>query len=274
MATSISSISASRIGSSLPERRRADDLGVDLEELAVAALLRALAAEHGADHVKLVQQAAAVQVVLDIGANDAGSGFGAEGERLRLFAGGAGTVFPGEHLLGDDVGLFADAAGEQLGGLEQRRADFVEVIVAEDLAHTGFDEVPEIGVGRQEVARTANGFNHCFSSQCQYCRAATYDLSRMGGYSRSRFRVSVRGRNYPTLANGWRTWGTWATAALNGPAAKTLLFCRRMGQTVHRARHPHRHSAEKNDEANCLAFSTFCVRRLGCARRARARRSR
>ena len=61
-------------------RRRADDLGVNLEELAVAAFLRALAAEHGADHVELVQQAAAVQVVLDVGANDAGSRFRAKGQ--------------------------------------------------------------------------------------------------------------------------------------------------------------------------------------------------
>jgi hypothetical protein len=36
----------------------------------------------------------------------------------------------------------------------------VEIVVAEDLAHTSLDKVPEIGVRRQEVAGTANGFNH------------------------------------------------------------------------------------------------------------------
>ncbi len=87
----------------------------------------------------------------------------ASGRRVSdcaLLAGGAGAVFPGEHLLGNDVGLFADAAGKQLGGFEQRSADFVKIVAAEDLAHTRLDKVPEIGVRRQEIAGTANGFDH------------------------------------------------------------------------------------------------------------------
>ena len=44
-------------------RFRTDGLGADLEELAVAALLRTLAAEHGADVVELLHAGALVQTV-------------------------------------------------------------------------------------------------------------------------------------------------------------------------------------------------------------------
>ena len=46
-----------------------DGFGADLKELAVAALLRALAAEHGAEVVELLHAGALVQAMLDIGAD-------------------------------------------------------------------------------------------------------------------------------------------------------------------------------------------------------------
>jgi hypothetical protein len=66
-------------------RGRPDDLRADLRELAVAALLRALAAELRADVIELLQLAALAQLVLDVGADHAGGVLGAQGERLRLF---------------------------------------------------------------------------------------------------------------------------------------------------------------------------------------------
>ena len=70
---SISSTSASRSGDSEPGARRPDDLRTDLEELAVAALLRTLTTELRADVVELLQQALLAQLVLDVGADDSRS---------------------------------------------------------------------------------------------------------------------------------------------------------------------------------------------------------
>ena len=139
---------------------RADDLGVDLIELAVTSLLRTLAAEHRAETVELLQSTAFVESVLNVGAHDACSGFGAKGHRLRLFAGGAALVFPGEHFFGDDVGLFADTAREQLGVFENRGANLVEVVTREDGAHLVLHTVPEVGVGWKQVTSSADGTNH------------------------------------------------------------------------------------------------------------------
>ena len=103
--------------------------------------------------------------MLDVGANDAGGVFRAEGELLGLFAGGAGTVLPGVHLFGDDVGFFTDSAGEKFGGFEDGGTDFAEAVAAVDGAGGGFDAVPELGFGgrRSRVPRTAFNVDICFS---------------------------------------------------------------------------------------------------------------
>ncbi len=155
---SISRTSASRRGRFAAGGGRADDFGADLRELAVAAFLRALAAELRADVVELLELAGFAELVLDVGADDAGGVFGAEGEGLRLFGLRAGAVFPGVHLLGDDVGFFADAAGEEGGVFEDGGADFAEVVAGEDGAGGGLDAVPEGRFRRQQVARAPHGF--------------------------------------------------------------------------------------------------------------------
>ena len=136
----------------------ADDFGADLGELAVAALLGALAAELGADVVELGELSGFAELVLDVGADDAGGVFGAEGEGLGFLALGAGAVFPGVHLFGDDVGFFADAAGEEGGVFEDGGADFAEVVAGEDGAGDGLDAVPEGGFRGEQVASAADGF--------------------------------------------------------------------------------------------------------------------
>jgi hypothetical protein len=71
---------------------------------------------------------------------------------LPFIAFGAAAIFPGKHFFRDDIGLFAYATGEEFGGLEDGRTDFVEVVGAEDVADGGFDEVPKRRVGREKVA--------------------------------------------------------------------------------------------------------------------------
>ena len=137
---------------------RTDDFGADLGELAVAAFLWALAAELGADVVELLQLADFAELVFDVGADDAGGVFGAEGEGLGLFRLSASAVLPGVHLFGDDVGFFADAAGEEAGVFEDGGADFAEVVAGEDGAGGGLDAIPEGRFGREQVARAPDGF--------------------------------------------------------------------------------------------------------------------
>ena len=88
-------------------RFRADGLRADLIELAVAALLRALAAEHGAHVVELLDAGDLVQPVLDVGAHHRGGGLRPQRERAAV------AILPGVHLFADDVGVLADAAREQ-----------------------------------------------------------------------------------------------------------------------------------------------------------------
>src|SRR6185369_14737703 len=81
-------------------------LAVDLVELPVAPLLRALAAEHRADEEPLLH-ALDVAAVLDVRAHEARRRLGAQREPLLAL------VLPLVHLLLDDVGRLADAAREQ-----------------------------------------------------------------------------------------------------------------------------------------------------------------
>jgi hypothetical protein len=78
---------------------------------------------------------------------------------LPFVAFGAAAILPGKHFFRDDVGLFAYASGEEFGGLEDGRADFVEVVGAENVADGGFDEVPERRFGREKVAGSSGGFD-------------------------------------------------------------------------------------------------------------------
>src|ERR1022692_96067 len=137
----------------------ADDFGSNLIELAVAAFLRTLAAELRSNIEELAEPAIP-KLVLDVGADYAGGVFGAQGQGLSLIAFGAAAIFPGKHLFGDDVSLFAHPAGKQFGGLEDGGADFVEIVPAKYVADSGFDEVPERRVGRKKIAGSSGGFDH------------------------------------------------------------------------------------------------------------------
>jgi len=70
------------------------------------------------------------------------------------------AVFPGEHLFGNNVSLFAYGALKELQVFDDGCADFLEVVHVENVAHGGIDKVPRLCLGRQKVAGAADGFNH------------------------------------------------------------------------------------------------------------------
>src|SRR6185312_14982507 len=105
-------------------------------------LLRTLAAKLRADVIELLQRALFVEPMLDVRTHHTGSILRPQRQGLRFLAGGATLVLPGEHLLGNNVRLFADAAREQTGVFEYRRANFVEVVARENIAHLCLDPVP------------------------------------------------------------------------------------------------------------------------------------
>ena len=103
----------------------AEGFDAELVVLAEPARLRALVAEVRADVEDLRPRALVVeQAAFDHRADDAGGAFGAKGDRS------VAAVVEGVHFLVDDVAGFADAAVKQFGVLEDRRADFGEVIDA------------------------------------------------------------------------------------------------------------------------------------------------
>jgi hypothetical protein len=119
-----------------------DDLRANLPELAVASLLWTLAAELRADVIELLQQAGLAQLVFDVGADHSSGVFRAQGQRLSLLGLGAGAVFPGVHLLRDNVGLLAYTAGEELSVFEDRSADLAEVVACKDTPGGRFNVIP------------------------------------------------------------------------------------------------------------------------------------
>ena len=85
----------------------AEELGADLVELALAALLRPLVAEHRPGVPELDRPALAAEVVLEEGAHDAGRPLRAQRQGV------AALVGEGVHLLLDDVARVAEAAREE-----------------------------------------------------------------------------------------------------------------------------------------------------------------
>ena len=128
----------------IDERRfRSDGFGADLEELPITAFLRPLAPEHRADVIKLLHAGALVETVFDISADNGSRVLGPQRERRAV------AVFEGVHFLRNDVGFLPYAAREELRFFEDRGADFVVVVGAENLARDALNAVPYRRVGRQ-----------------------------------------------------------------------------------------------------------------------------
>ena len=125
-----------------------NDFSSYLVELAIASLLWTLAAKLRADVEELVQPAIP-ELVLDIGANRAGGVFGTKCERLAFIALRASLIEPRVHFLRNNVRILAHAACEQLRVFKNGRADFVEVVSAEHIAHCRLNKVPQRRLRRE-----------------------------------------------------------------------------------------------------------------------------
>ncbi len=60
----------------------------------------------------------------------------------------------------DDIGRFADTAGEKLGLFEDRCANFLKAVTAKTLARHVLDAVPERHVRRQNIPCPSYSLNH------------------------------------------------------------------------------------------------------------------
>ena len=99
----------------------ADDLGVELVELAKAPLLRALIAERRAVGRDL-QRRVLLPPFAQISAANPGREFGPKRDRFPA------AVLEGVHLLGHDVGGLADGPREHRGRLDRRHLDPLEAV--------------------------------------------------------------------------------------------------------------------------------------------------
>ena len=127
----------------------ADALRAELPELAVAARLRAVVAEHRAEVVEAHRLRAARHAVLQVGAADGRGALGTQREPA------AAAVLEDVHLLRDDVALVARGAREDAHVLDDRRGDQGVAEQPRDALRGGADEAPQRLVLRQEVAHAA-----------------------------------------------------------------------------------------------------------------------
>src|SRR5438874_719305 len=94
-----------------------DGLDVELEELAVAAFLGSVVAEHRAHQVQTRRLRSLVQAALEVRAHDAGGGLRAQRELA------AAAVLEAIQLLGGGVAVLADSTLDQLPALDDRCLD-------------------------------------------------------------------------------------------------------------------------------------------------------
>ncbi len=125
-----------------------DRLDVELPELAVAAGLRAVVAEHRPDERELHRLGPGLHPVLDVGAHDSGGGLRAERPGLGLF----GARRDPEQLLLDDVRHLADTALEDLGLFDEGRLDLAVAVPGGERRGSPFEACPGDPLGGQDVA--------------------------------------------------------------------------------------------------------------------------
>ena len=128
-----------------------DHFGVDLVELAEAALLRAFVTEHRAVRRDL-QGRILLPPLGQIGACDAGGEFRAQRQRI------AAAVLEGVHFLRDDIGRLAERAREHRGRLEHGQLDALEAIESADAVERVDDAGKAALVITEDVLRTTDAF--------------------------------------------------------------------------------------------------------------------
>ena len=128
----------------------AEDLASGLIKLPVAALLRALRAEHRPEVVPAAERLFGIDVVLDVGARDARRAFRAKGQLLAV-------VRERVHLLFDDVADLADLTREERGRFHEGRAHLL-VTIQLDLRPEGvFETVPAPDFIGEDVVHPLDG---------------------------------------------------------------------------------------------------------------------
>ena len=129
---------------------RTDDFGVDLVELAIPPLLRALVTEQRPMRRQL-DRGMLLPAIGKKGAGNTGGEFGTQGQAL------AAAIVEAVHFLRNHIGRLADRPAEYLGLLEHRHFGAAEAI---ELAHTleGFDHEGErLGVGAENILGATDG---------------------------------------------------------------------------------------------------------------------
>ena len=124
--------------------------GADLVELAVAAFLRALVAEHRAGVENFLRQRLG-KAGGDERAADAGRAFRAQSDGI------AAAVFKGVHFLGHDIGRFTQRAGEDAGVFKNRGLPFRKTVKRGDFAGGFHDMEMPGGVIANEVTGATDG---------------------------------------------------------------------------------------------------------------------
>jgi hypothetical protein len=119
--------------------------GTNLVELAVAATLRTLVAEHGA-HVIQALATFVQQVVLDHSAHQTCCALGAQGQLFTIE-----SVFKGVHLFFDNVGHLAQAPNEKCCGLNNGQSHVAVGIARHQATHLRLQPLPAGRIGRQDV---------------------------------------------------------------------------------------------------------------------------
>ena len=136
-----------------PGARVADRLDVELPELAEAAGLGPVVAEHRAGQRDLHRLRQRLHPVLDVGPDDAGG-------RLRAERPGLALVAPRgepEQLLLDGVRRLAEAPLEHRHLLEHRRLDLAIAVAPGEVRRDRLEPPQGGSLGRQEVAGAARG---------------------------------------------------------------------------------------------------------------------
>ena len=130
----------------------ADDLGVELVELAEAALLRPLVAEGRAVRRDL-ERRILLPALAQIGAADAGGELGPQRDRFPA------AVLERVHFLRDDVGGLADRPREHRGLLDRRHLDALEPVEPAHAIERRDHRGEAVGVFSKQALRAPDGLN-------------------------------------------------------------------------------------------------------------------
>ena len=133
-----------------------------------------------------------MHAVLDVGATDWRGPLGPQRERAL------GGVLEGEHLLAHDVGRLADAAGEQLGGLERGRLDPLVAGALEQRAGAGLERGAHVRLLAEHVIRAARRFE-LGRAQLPAAEESGALAAARGTRSRSSARKGLVSRSRPSV---------------------------------------------------------------------------